>query len=99
MPRRKRTDEFYSPGTAGRPPKDPMERVGWPIRALVTHKVIDALKTSMKLHDLPTRDKRTKVSSDIVRLAIARLLIHDGLMTGELLDDDTWVSLREKGLL
>lgn len=99
MPRRKRTDENYSPGIAGRPPKDPMERVGWPVRALVTHKVIDALQESMKKHDLPTRDRRTKVSSDIVRLAIARLLIHDDLMTPELLEDDTWTSLREKGLL
>jgi len=76
-----------------------MDRVGWPVRALVTARVLEALQQVMELHDLPAQDPRTKVSSDAVRLGVFMLLQKDGLMTPELYADPSWNILKEKGLV
>jgi hypothetical protein len=94
MPR-KRTDEHVIPG---RPPKDPLNRVGDPVRALVTPRVIEAIQMDMINTGLSgKRDNR--VSSDIVRLAIFERLKRQGLMTQELYEDSTWDTLKQSGLV
>lgn len=99
MPRRK--DPTQPAGLAGRKPKNPMDRIGWPVRALVTHRVIEALQQSMALHDLPASDPRTRVSSDVVRLGLYMLLKKDGLIESVpgLEADPSWDELKRKGLV
>jgi hypothetical protein len=92
---RKRTTEYPF---AGRPPKPVAEKVGRPVRALVTVAVQKAMMEFARLHGIP-QPPRGSVASDAVRLAIYRSLIQDGLMTPELMQDETWTSLREKGLV
>lgn len=87
MGRKNKTDYTI----AGRPPKNPLEKVGRPIRALVTQPVVDAVQLSMARHNI--------LLSDALRLALFRLLEADGLITPELATDDTWETLRGKGLV
>lgn len=84
------------PRVAGRPAKDPMERIGWPVRALVTQPVIQALFQAMTITGLSGR-KSDQVSSDIVRLAIHRMLDDMGIMTDKLREDPSWDTLKESG--
>lgn len=84
----------------GRPNVSPENRMGTPVRALVTIGVAEALQASMELHNLPGRSsKEKKASGDILRLAIFNLLQKDRLMTPELYNDPTWNSLKAEGLV
>lgn len=87
MPR-KRKQEYI---IAGRPPKDPMEKVGRPVRALVTPPVMEALEVDMQ-------NTGTNLS-EILRLALYQRLVQQGIMTPELMQDPTWESLQQKGLV
>ena len=91
MPRKRKHPEFPSP-IAGRPPKDALEKIGRPVRALVTLPVMDALRQDMRLHDGLT-------ISEMLRLALYRELAHQGLITPALQRDPTWESLAQKGLV
>lgn len=87
MTRKRKTSYEY----AGRPPVDPMQKVGRPVRALVTPPVENAIMEGMELHNV--------VLSDYFRLALFRQLEHDGLLNPYLRIDPTFLSLREKGLV
>jgi hypothetical protein len=82
---------------AGRPPKNPLQRVGTPARALFTDPVADMLREASSLHGIPD-PLRGKISSDIVRLYIYWGLMKDGLLTDEIRQDPSWDTLKEKGL-
>lgn len=84
---KKYPDQFI----AGRPPKNPLEKVGLPVRALLTPPAYDALAQAMQRLGLNL--------SETVRLSIYRALEDQGLMTDELRHDPTWESLRRKGIL
>jgi len=76
---------------AGRPPKDPEEKIGRPVRALVTLPVMDVLEALM--------EKLGMNLSEVLRLALYNLLLKYDLLTDQLREDETFKSLREKGLL
>jgi hypothetical protein len=78
---------------AGRPLKEPLEKVGWPIRFLATPPVIDAIKQLQEKLDI-------EIISDVQRLAIYRLLDQHGLITPKMREeDDTFKNLRRQGLI
>ncbi len=83
---------------SGRPPKDPFQKVGTPVRALVTMPVADQLAVASRTHGID-EPGRGKVSSDILRLYIYNGLVKDGLMTTDLRNDPTWAGLVEMGLV
>jgi hypothetical protein len=76
---------------SGRPPKNPIERVGIPVRALITPIVMDALSVDMKANNTNL--------SEAIRLALYERLLRQGLLTPELENDPTWLTLKEKGLV
>lgn len=87
MARKRKTNYPF----AGRPPKDPLEKVGRPVRALVTVPVMEAIQEDM--------DQTGINLSEVFRLALYRYLDHKGMITPELRVDPTWISLVEKGLI
>jgi hypothetical protein len=83
---------------AGRPPKDPLKKVGTPARALLTIGVAEAVQAAARLHGIADPPMGV-VASDILRLYIYRGLQQDGLLTPELTEDPTWDTLRLSGLV
>lgn len=89
----------------GRPPKDnPMDVVNTPVRFLVSGRILDIIVKEQEKHGLepqsPGRTGKPKVSSDIGRLPLYRWLQSLGYMEDpEVAEDDTWRSLRERGLV
>ena len=73
---------------AGRPPKDPFDKVGWPERYLVSPGVRSAIDELQKRMGLETR-------ADVHRLAMFYLLTNKGLMTDDLHNDPTWEGLKD----
>mgnify|MGYP007056834933 CR=1 FL=1 len=94
MPRRKPNQP---PGIPGRPAKDPYQKVGTPVRALVTPLVSDALVDLSKSMGIP-QPKYGTVPSDIVRLGIWMVLEHYA-KRDDLRDDESFKTLREVGLI
>lgn len=81
----------------GRPPKNPENRLSYPVRAMVTQGVVTALQKAEEIHGLDgDHHKQGKVSSDILRFYIVEGLRKDGLLDA---DDPSWVSLKEAGLV
>lgn len=85
------------PGIAGRPPKNPYERIGTPARALVTEPIRDELvnisdKLGISLPQYGT------IPSDIVRLGLWMVINQYGDHP-EMRDDPTFESLRQMGLV
>ena len=87
MGRKRKTDYPL----AGRPPVDPMQKVGRPVRALVTPPVMDAITEAM--------DQSGLNLSELFRLALYEHLRKQGAITEGLYLDPTWQSLREKGII
>jgi hypothetical protein len=87
MGRKRKTD--YP--TAGRPPKDPLEKVGRPVRALVTQPVMEAIEAD--------RGNTQMNLSEFLRLAIFERLNRQGLITPALMEDPTFQTLRQKAIL
>lgn len=85
-------------GIAGRPPKNPENKVGTPVRALVTIGVAEALVEASSEHGIPGPEIGL-VSSDIVRLYVYQGLLKDGKMTEALANDATWDTLKARGLV
>lgn len=85
-------------GIAGRPPKNPENKVGTPVRALVTIGIAELLAELSDEHGIPNPEQGL-VSSDIVRLYLYYGLVKDGKMTEELEQDATWDTLKARGLL
>jgi hypothetical protein len=85
----------------GRPPKDPMAKVGIPVRCLVTPLVLEALQVSEQAHGISSPGpSRGRLSSDILRLAIYGLLEKEGLLDQyQLREDPTWETLQQAGIL
>lgn len=83
---------------AGRPPKDPMIKIGRPVRCLVSPVVESALLEAMEITGLSAKTEG-QVSSDILRLAIYRYFLSTKHMTPELESDPTWDGLKAKGLV
>lgn len=83
---------------AGRPPKNAMDRLGTPVRALVTLRVTDALIEDQRKMGIPEPPDGI-IASDTVRLALYERLKRVGLLTPELENDPTWNSLKDRGLL
>lgn len=76
----------------GQPPKNPRKKVnGASIRALVTK--------PMKEHMTRVFSARGLTESDYVRLALYHQLRRDDALPDELLDDNTWKSLQDLGLV
>jgi hypothetical protein len=97
MPRK--SDDTNPTYAGGRPPKDPMEKVGIPVRCLVTPLVLEALQESEREHGIQS-PSRGRLSSDILRLAIYGLLEKEGLLDShQLREDPTWETLQQAGIL
>lgn len=77
---------------AGRRPKPPSKKVGWPVRFLVTPPVIDKMD---EIYDRMGLDNK----ADLQRLALYRFLDSLGELTPELRQDPTFENLRRKGLV
>lgn len=89
MPRKPKYPE--SP-VAGRPPKHPLEKVGRPVRALVTPPVMGLIELACKELDLNL--------SEFLRLAVYERLRRQTLdEEGTVVEDPTFETLRQKGLL
>lgn len=73
-------------GMPGRPPRSPKNKVGTPVRCLVTIGVEAAIETAARAKGLNV--------SDFLRLAIYHQLEDMDLMTPELRKDATWDTLR-----
>lgn len=73
-------------GMPGRPPRSPKNKVGTPVRCLVTIGVEAAIETAARAKGLNV--------SDFLRLAIYHQLEDMDLMTGDLRKDATWDTLR-----
>lgn len=76
---------------AGRPPKDVEEKVGIPLRALVTlplKEAVDEIQSNMNINQ-----------AEFLRLAMYHYLNKLGALSDGLRNDPTFDSLREKGLL
>lgn len=86
---RKRTTNYPF---AGRPPVEPLKKVGRPVRALVTQPVMDAI-------DAARKNAGNLNASDLLRLSLFEHLSRHGLVTDELYEDPTWMTLKEKGLV
>lgn len=84
-------DNKYRP--VGRTPLNPMRKLSIHIHALVTPPIAKLLEERISaMHG--------DVSlSDLIRLALYRLIERDGAMTAEVRDDPSWKSLEEKGLV
>ena len=78
-------------GMPGRPPRSPKNKVGTPVRCLVTIGVEAAIEAAASAKGLNV--------SDFLRLAIFHQLEDMDLMTGELRRDATWDTLRGFGHL
>jgi len=89
----------FGTNISGRPPKDPMKKVGTPVRALVTKPMANLLNEAARQHGIPDPTVRGIVASDILRLYMYHGLIKDGLMTPEVAEDPSWDSLRGAGLV
>ncbi len=75
----------------GRPPKAPEDKIGRPVRCLITKNVFDVVSE---------RGQDRQVSqSDYLRLALFRQLEREGKMTEDLRKDATWDALRRHGLI
>lgn len=85
------------PGIAGRPPKDPRQRIGTPARALVTDPVREVLVEISEKLNIPL-PKYGVIPSDIVRLGLWMVLEHYG-EHGDMRDDPSFESLRGLGLV
>ena len=84
----KAMDEYRLPG---RPPKEPVDKVGVPIRCLTTQRVRNVVfERANELGISP---------SDMMRLSIYRYLDESGLITPELLEDATWDILKLEGFV
>ena len=75
----------------GRPPRNPNNKVGQSVRCMTTIGVKNAL--------IDAGRKRGTNPSDTLRLAIYRLLEHEGLLSSDLKKDTTWDELRKLGLI
>ncbi len=75
----------------GRPPKAPEDKIGRPVRCLITDQVFRVLVEEG--HD------REVSQSDYLRLALYRQLEKEGKMTDDLRRDATWDALRRTGLI
>ncbi|HEY9089034.1 MAG TPA: hypothetical protein VIO36_12755 [Anaerolineaceae bacterium] len=73
-------------GMPGRPPRSPKNKVGTPVRCLVTIGVEAAIETAARAKGLNV--------SDFLRLAIYHQLEDMDLMSGDLRKDATWDTLR-----
>lgn len=91
MPRKRKLDP-ENHVFSGRPPKDPFEKIGRPVRALVTTNVYEALRKAAGMHG-------SLNLSDMFRLSLFHFLTANGLMTPELYEDPTWTYIKEKGLV
>jgi hypothetical protein len=85
-------------GMAGRPPKDPMRKVGRNVRTLVTPVIEDVIKDDARTHGI-NATRRGEVGVDYARLCIYEHLRRVGLITPELYEDPTWDTLKEMGLV
>lgn len=82
--------------SVGRPPKNPENRLAYPVRAMVTIGVVEALQEAEKMHGIPgDHHKQGRVSSDILRYYLIEGLRKDGLLDTE---DPTWSTLKDAGL-
>lgn len=88
MGRKRKTNYAF----AGRPPVDPLKKVGRPVRALVTQPVMEAINQAKE-------NSGGLNLSEIFRLALYEYLSRHGLITQELEADPTFMTLREKGIL
>ncbi len=85
------TPEKTGTRSPGRPPKAPEDKIGRPVRCLITDRIF---------HVLNDEGESQQVSqSDYLRLALYRQLEHDGKMTEDLRRDATWDALRRSGLV
>jgi hypothetical protein len=75
----------------GRPPKAPEDKIGRPVRCLITENVFHVLSNG--------GDNHQASQSDYLRLALYHELERDGKMTEELRKDATWDALRRSGLI
>jgi hypothetical protein len=75
----------------GRPAKNPLDKVGRPVRCLVTKRVAQNLIQLAKSSGINL--------SDVLRLALYNLLKQRGMMTAEMETDPTWDELKKVGLL
>ncbi len=89
MPNKKRV-------IAGRPLKDPFQKVNQVVRTLVSPVINDIIIEDAKRHGISAS---VEVGVDYARLCIYEHLMHEGLITPDLVDDPTWRSLKEKGLV
>lgn len=83
-------DETYKP--IGRPPRKPKDKVGQPVRCLVTPGIRALLDQLSEIHGVSI--------SDVLRLALYRHLKAAGLLeTKDVLNDATWDELKKAGLV
>lgn len=89
----------------GRPPKNPMEKLSIPVRAMVTPVVTQVLESAQNIHGF-SAPAQGRVASDVLRLAVFRLIqgMYEkdpavlGTLTWEqFVSDPTWDSLKESG--
>jgi hypothetical protein len=76
---------------AGRPPKEPETKIARPVRALVTMFVFELIEELCKAQGINL--------SEFLRLAIYNQMRKMGEETQDLMEDPTFDTLREKGLL
>lgn len=85
--------------TIGRPSVDPYtQKMSVPARALLTPQVADVIVSLAKEMGIPS-PTHGMIASDIVRLALYRLMRSKDVITADLDSDPTWNSLKEKGLV
>ncbi len=83
--------ELRGKRSPGRPPKAPEDKIGRPVRCLITKYVFEVVSE---------RGQERQVSqSDYLRLALFRQLEREGKMTEDLRKDATWDALRRAGLI
>lgn len=83
---------------SGRPPKDPKDKIGNPVRCLVTPGVQEILIQIQESTGIPG-PARGLVASDTLRVALYEHIQKRGLMTPELDQDPTWDSIKSRGLV
>ncbi len=83
--------EKIAPRSPGRPPKAPEDKIGRPVRCLITDQVFQVL--------VEEGQERQVSQSDYLRLALYRQLEREGKMTDDLRRDATWDALRHSGLV
>lgn len=85
-------DNITSYAMPGRPPRDPKDKVGIPIRVLVTVGVSNGADAGATKHGIKL--------SDYLRLALLNQLKADGVVSDtDIAEDNTWEELRKLGVV